>query len=134
MKRIGNLWQGLIRFDNLLLAYRKARRGKGTRGEVARFALNLEAELLELKRELDRGGYRPGAYRLFTIYERKPRIIAAAPFRDRVVQHCIMNVIEPLLDRTFIADSYACRRGKGVHLALRAGSDPSKYLIQQQNT
>ena len=62
--------------------------------------------------------YRPGAYRLFTIYERKPRLIAAAPFPDRVVHHAVMNVIEPPLDRRFIIDSYACRKGKGVHLAV----------------
>ena len=48
----------------------------------------------------------------------KPRLIAAAPFRDRVVHHALMNVLEPLLDRRFIADSYACRRGKGVHGAV----------------
>lgn len=60
----------------------------------------------------------PGAYRLFRIYARKPRIIAAAPFRDRVVHHALMNLIELNLDRIFIYDSYACRRGKGVHAAV----------------
>jgi RNA-directed DNA polymerase len=52
------------------------------------------------------------------IYERKKRQIAAAPFRDRVVHHAVMNVIEPPIDRRFIFDSYACRRGKGVHAAV----------------
>jgi hypothetical protein len=85
---------------------------------VAWFALDLEKELLELQRELRDGTYWPGAYRLFQIYERKPRTIAAAPFRDRVVHHAVMNRIEPPLDRTFIHDSYACRRGKGVHAAV----------------
>ncbi len=65
------------------------------------------------------GEYRPGAYRLFTLYERKPRVIAAAPFRDRVVHHAVMNLIEPPLDRAFIYDSYACRRRKGVHAAVK---------------
>ena len=100
------------------MAYRKARRGKGQRLEVAAFGLNLERELLTLQRELKSGDYRPGPYRLFTIYERKPRLIAAAPFRDRVVHHAVMNVIEPPLDRTFIHDSYACRVGKGTHAAV----------------
>jgi hypothetical protein len=85
---------------------------------VAEFGLNLEAELLTLQRELKAGEYRPGAYRLFIIHERKPRTIAAAPFRDRVVHHAVMNLIEPPLDRTFIEDCYACRRGKGVHAAV----------------
>jgi retron-type reverse transcriptase len=118
MKRHGNLWPQVVSFDNLLLAYRKARRGKGTRIAVGRFALNLEAELLGIQRDLENGDYQPGPYRLFTIYERKPRAIAAAPFRDQVMHHAVMNVIEPLFDPTFIDDSYACRRGRGVHVAV----------------
>jgi retron-type reverse transcriptase len=118
MKRLGGIWNRVASFDNLLLAYRKARRGKGGNPDVARFALNLEKELFRLQRELQDDVYRPGAYRLFRIYERKPRIIAAAPFRDRVVHHALMNRVEPTLDRTFIHDSYACRRGKGVHAAV----------------
>jgi hypothetical protein len=118
MKRLGGIWPQVVSFENLLLAYRKARRGKGRSPDVARFALDLEKELLRLRRELEDGTYWPGAYRLFEIYERKPRTIVAAPFRDRVVHHAVMNLIEPPLDRTFIHDSYACRRGKGVHAAV----------------
>jgi RNA-directed DNA polymerase len=118
MKRLGGIWPAVVSFENLLLAYRKARRGKAANSAVARFALDLEKELLRLQRELQEGSYRPGAYRLFRIYERKPRTIAAAPFRDRVVHHAVMNFMEPTLDRTFIHDSYACRRGKGVHAAV----------------
>jgi retron-type reverse transcriptase len=117
MKRLGNLWPQVLDFENLLLAFRKARKGKRTRAEVARFDLDLERELLALQSELRDGRYRPGTYRIFTIYERKPRQIAAAPFRDRVVHHALLNLIEPLLDRRFIHDSYACRPGKGVHRA-----------------
>ncbi len=118
MKRLGGLFERLVSFDNLLLAYRKARRGKGRRPDVARFALDLEHRLFDLQRALASGEYLPGAYRLFTVYERKPRVIACAPFRDRVVHHAVMNLIEPPLDRTFIHDSYACRSGKGTHAAV----------------
>lgn len=118
MKRLGGIWDRMVSFENLLLAYRKARRGKGRSEDVARFALNLETQLLGLQRDLLAGAYRPGGYRLFTVYERKPRVIAAAPFRDRVVHHAVINQIEPPLDRTFIDDSYACRSGKGVHRAV----------------
>jgi RNA-directed DNA polymerase len=118
MKRLGGVWQQLVSFENLLLAFGKARRGKSQRPPVAVFECRLEKELLQLQRELQSGAYQPGAYRLFTIYERKPRLISAAPFRDRVVHHAIMNVIEPQLDRSFIDDSYACRPGKGTHAAV----------------
>jgi retron-type reverse transcriptase len=118
MKRFGQLWPQVTDFANLHAAYRKARLGKSQRRGVAEFALNLESELLSLQDELREGSYQPGAYRLFTVYERKPRLIAAAPFRDRVVHHAVMNVIEPLIDRRFIDDCYACRRGRGVHAAV----------------
>ena len=118
MKPSQPLWNKIVAWENLYLAWKKARRGKGNRQEVADFALNLELELLQLQKELINGHYQPGAYRQFTIYERKPRIIAAAPFRDRVVHHAAMNVIEPLIDKEFIRNSYACRKNKGVHKAV----------------
>ncbi len=118
MKRLGGVWPQLVSFENLLLAFKKARRGKSRRASVAQFECNLEPELLQLQRELQSGEYLPGDYRLFTLYERKPRQISAAPFRDRVVHHAIMNVIEPRIDRSFIDDSYACRHGKGTHAAV----------------
>jgi len=118
VKRLGGLWPRVVAFDNLYLAYRAARLGKADRPSVGRFALNLERELLALQAELESGEYQPGPYRLFTVYERKPRLIAAAPFRDRVVHHALMRVIEPPLDRRFIFDSYACRVNKGVHRAV----------------
>lgn len=45
--------------------------------------------------------------------------MAAAPFRDRVVHHAIVRVIEPAFEKRFIEDSFACRRGKGTHAAMR---------------
>lgn len=117
-KRINNIWQQIISFENLLLAYHKARQGKQQKQPVAEFTLKLETELFKLQEELINDNYQPGKYRLFTIYEGKPRTIAAAPFRDRVVHHALMNIIEPLIDKQFIYDSYACRKNKGVHKAV----------------
>jgi hypothetical protein len=45
------------------------------------------------------------------------RVIAAAPFRDRVVHHALCNVLAPVLERTFIARSYSCQVGKGTTAA-----------------
>lgn len=133
MKRFGYLWESIISFDNLLLAYKKARKGKQSRNEVAFFSLNLEKELFQLQQALKDKTYRPGKYRTFTIYERKPRLISAAPFRDRVVHHALLNIIEPLLDRRFIYDSYACRKDKGVHKAVdryQAWSKRYAYVLK----
>lgn len=103
---------------NLLLAYRKASRGKRGKANTAAFEHRLEDNLLDLQTELRRGIYRPGGYVSFVIHEPKRRIISAAPFRDRVVHHALCNLIEPLFERSFISDSYANRIGKGTHRAL----------------
>ncbi len=113
-----NLYPSICSFENLYLAWRKARKGKRRRSEVAAFEYQLEANLLRLQAELVSHRYQPGAYRSFRIHEPKRRLISAAPFRDRVVHHALCNVIGPLLERGFIDDSYANRIGKGTHRAL----------------
>jgi len=118
MKRHGNLWDGMIAFENLLRAAEKARRGKRFRPPAARFFFHLERELTRLHEELAGKTYRPGPYRTFTIYEGKARQISAAPFRDRVVHHALTGVLEPIFERSFVFDSYACRKGKGTHAAV----------------
>ena len=123
MKTYKNLYPRICEFENLYAAYRQARRGKRHRPDVAAFEFNLELELPRLQEELTTETYRPGPYHHFTRYERKPRRISAAPFRDRVAHHALCNVIEPIWDASptgarFIHDSYACRVGKGTHAAL----------------
>ena len=118
MKRYGNLWDGMISFENLLRCGRCRRPRQTIPARRARFFFHLERELLRLHEELATKTYRPGPYRTFTIYEGKTRQISAAPFRDRVVHHALTGVLEPIFERSFIFDSYACRKGKGTHAAV----------------
>jgi len=96
MKRFGDLYDKIVTFDNLLLAYYKARKGKRNNNNVAAFEANLEYELFRLREELKNKSYQPGRYKTFRIYDPKERMISAAPFRDRVVHHALCNIIEPL--------------------------------------
>lgn len=118
MKTYRGLYSQVYDFENLYLSYRAARRAKRDRAEVARFEAWVEDQLFRLQDELRDETYQPGAYRHFYIYEPKKRKISAAPFRDRVVHHALVNVIEPIFERRFIFDSYACRVGKGTHRAM----------------
>jgi retron-type reverse transcriptase len=118
MKRHNGLWEELASFANLACAARQARRGKRLRPNVARFEFHLERELCRLQDELRSKTYRPGEYYTFRIFEPKPRLISAAPYRDRIVHHALCRVLEPLFEPTFISDSYACRKGKGSHAAV----------------
>ena len=79
------------------------------------------------------GQYQPGRYHSFYIHEPKRRLISAAPFRDRVVHHALCNLIEPIFEHSFIADSYANRVGKGTHRALNRCQEYARqyrYVLQ----
>jgi retron-type reverse transcriptase len=111
-------FQHLCSWPNLLRAWHDAACGKRGHPPVAAFEYRLEDNLLILQEELRTHTYRPGAYTSFFIHEPKRRLISAAPFRDRVVHHALCQVIEPAFERSFIADSFANRVGKGTHRAL----------------
>ena len=113
-----HLYHQVYDWDNLLLAWRKARKGKRGKPPAARFEQNAGEYLLTIQHELENKTYAPGPYVSFSIHEPKCRVISAAPFNDRVVHHALCNVIEPLFERRFIHDSYANRKGKGTHAAL----------------
>jgi len=133
VKRVGGLWPELISFPNLLLAARRAAAGKRTRPDVAAFLLDLEPQLVSLQRELREGSYTPGPYRCFPIRDPKPRLISAAPFRDRVVHHALTQVLEPVFEKRFSKDSFACRKGFGSHRALaraKAGARRYRYVLK----
>ncbi|HPQ72141.1 MAG TPA: reverse transcriptase domain-containing protein [bacterium] len=117
-KTFKHLFERITDFQNLLFAAKKAQKGKRYRESTLAFNFNLESNLFELQRELRSKTYAPGSYRDFIVRDSKQRLISAAPYRDRVVHHAVMNVIEPLFDPIFISDTYACRQGKGTHAAL----------------
>jgi RNA-directed DNA polymerase len=108
----------IVSWENLLEAYRKAARGKRGRAKTAAFEHQVANRLLDLHEELRTLRYRPCPYVNFSIHEPKERLISVAPFRDRVVHHALLNVIEPWFERRFIFDSYANRQGKGTHRAV----------------
>jgi RNA-directed DNA polymerase len=123
-----SLYRRICAWDNLLLAHRKASKGKRGKAPAASFEYYLEDNLVTLQAELRDKTYQPGAYYSFYIKDPKRRLISAAPFRDRVVHHALCNLIEPVFERSFIYDSYANRLGKGNHRALdRAQSFARRY-------
>jgi retron-type reverse transcriptase len=119
MKRIGHLFEQVVAFDSLYQAFRRAFKGAGRTEEACRFAFHLEPQLLQLQRELADGSYYPAPYRYFEIFDPKQRTISVADFRDRVVHHAVVGALEPVFEPRFIFDSYATRKGKGTHRAVK---------------
>lgn len=133
MKTYKHIYPQLCSFENLYLAYLKAKKGKSGKAPVAEFMRKREDEIFALQNELQAKTYKPGAYHSFYIHDPKKRLISAAPFRDRVVHHALCNLIEPIYERRFIHDSYANRVGRGTHAAIDRAQHFSKryrYVLQ----
>ena len=120
MKRHGNLFDQIVSMDNLWAAYRKARKGKSSKSAIKRFDGNPQRRLERIQCRLIDGSFSTSPYLTKWVFEPKQRLIYVLPFNpDRIVQHAIMNVIEPIWDKMLISDSYACRSGKGIHAGSR---------------
>lgn len=116
MTTYGHLFDQYANFDALHDGYLKARRGCRDSPACLRFEQRLEENLIELLNHLHWDSYEIGPYRHFLVHEPKTRRISAlTQFRDRVLQHAMYAVLEPIWERSFISDSYACRTGKGTH-------------------
>lgn len=118
MKRSGNLYKNISELENLELAFWKAQRGKSAKKAVINFRRNLSQNLKEIRMELLGNRVRMGDYHFFTIYDPKKRTICAAPFRERIIQHAVVNLCKDRFEKFQIYDSYACRKGKGMDACL----------------
>jgi len=119
MKTYRGLFDKLSDYDNLLLAFKKARKHKTKKQYVIDFEKNLPNELFKLQWELLTGTYKPRPLKTFTVRDPKTRRISSSHFRDRVIHHAICNIIEPIFEKRFICDTYANRKGKGTLAALK---------------
>lgn len=104
--------------ENLLGAWKEFVQGKRKRKDVAEFELHLGDNIFAIHEELAHKTYRHSCYEAFYVSDPKPRHIHKASVRDRVVHRAVYRVLYPFFDRLFIADSYSCRNGKGIHKAL----------------
>lgn len=114
-KKYKRLIESIASHDNLLRAAHKARSGNPTSVGGMVYMDYLESNSVLISRAILSGEYAPGKHKEFVIYEPKRRVISALPFRDRVVQHAVNNIIDPIFNRTFYAQSYGCIAGKGTH-------------------
>ena len=123
-------------FTDLHASWRRCRRMKRNTVNALRFEYKAELNLLQLADELSCGTYRPARAIRFAVERPKLREIVAADFRDRVVHHYLVEKLEQIYEPVFIHDSYACRKGKGVHKAItrvrkfiRTGSVNGRYRL-----
>lgn len=135
MKSYNFLWNNFISYENIYKAYKKARKVNPNSLKVLKFEFNLERNLLNIQKELRENRYDVSKYFVFTIYEPKKRLIKSLPFKDRIIQHALINIIEPIFEKSFIFDSFACRKEKGIHQGLKrvkrvVSENKYKYFVK----
>lgn len=117
-KTIKNCFDEKLNFINLYDAFYRICSEDRNKEYILKAEINIETIICNLEEDLRNGTYKPGEYRVFTIYEPKERVIMALPFRDRIVhQWYVEEFIKPYFLKRFIKDSYACIPTKGVHIA-----------------
>ncbi len=114
-----DLYSKIYNMSNLLIAWRKARKGKTKKPYVIEFEKDVLRNLFQLQKELIKESYSPKLLVTFILRDPKTRKISKSAFRDRIVHHAIINIIEPIFDKTFIYDSCANRKGKGNLFAIK---------------
>ncbi len=109
----------LFSFESIFNSYTNCRKSKRGTMNALRFEENLEANLRELYSALNNKTYKPGRSVCFTVLNPKPREIFAADFRDRIVHHVIVSALESMFEPIFSENSFACRKQKGTHKAVK---------------
>ena len=105
--------------EDLYKAYIDARRGKRNKSYQKRFERDFCANLHILAQDLYQRVYEPRPSMCFIISDPKKREVFAANFRDRIVHHLYFNYVHEMFERTFIADSYSCIKGRGTHYGIK---------------
>ena len=126
MKRVGHLTEQIASIDNLYLAFIKACRGKQCKKEVKAFRRNFDSNISQIQHEIMSGCVDVGHYHYFTIHDPKERLICAAPFKERVLHHALMNICHKYFDRSLIDETFATRPGKGQYKAIDMAVDAFK--------
>jgi len=118
MKRYGQLFEQIASLENLKLADQRARKGKAKQFGVISHDKNREKNLNQIHQMLINQTFRTSTYSTFKIYEPKERDVYRLPYMpDRIIQHAVMNVMEPIWVSTFTADTYSCIKNRGIHAA-----------------
>lgn len=118
-RKYKNLFDEIVGVENFYNAYQKTCKGKRSTNEFLVFDEWRYSNIHKLRKEIIEQNYQPKPPIKFTVSEPKPRNIEALQFEDRIVQHAMYSVLYPIFNRTFLPNSYACRKGFGTHKCAR---------------
>ena len=109
----------IFTFEKLYRAYKECLINKKNTANALKFEMNREKNLSKLLYDLQTGKYEISRHICFIVTEPSPREIFAGDFRDRIVHHLLCKEIGIIFEHDFIESSYANRKGKGTHKAVK---------------
>ena len=133
MKRYNNLYPKIYDIENIRLAHKNAKKGKLHYSEVKMVEANQEKYFMKIHDMLKNKTFHNSEYEVFTkMCGNKEREIFKLPyFPDRIIHHCIMNILEPIWMKTLIADTYSSLKNRGIHKGVKR---IKKALKDKENT
>ncbi|MDE6182980.1 MAG: RNA-directed DNA polymerase [Rikenellaceae bacterium] len=105
--------------EDLFDAYYDARKNKRNTVNQLQFEINLEHNIMELYTQISQRRYVTGKSICFVVMKPVRREVFAADFRDRVVHHLVFGYMLAMCERSFIEDSYSCRKNKGTLFGIQ---------------
>ena len=105
---IKNIYSEICSFDTLLRAERNVRNGKRYGRKELSFWANLEENIYRISESIKSLDFPPDCYTSFYVYEPKLRKIVSADYTTKIIQRAAYDVINPLVCKGFISDTYAC--------------------------
>lgn len=138
MKRFTGLFEKMASIDNIRAAHTAARKGKAHYTEVQMVDASPNFYFNKIHNLLISGKYRTSRYVEMTKRCReKTRIIHKLPyFPDRIVHHCVVQVVSHIWDNVLIRDTYACVPGRGIHdgvqrvMTALKDADSTRYCLK----
>jgi RNA-directed DNA polymerase len=110
---------------NLEQAWKRVKINKGSAGidniTIQEFQQNLPQNLAEIQRLLKENRYTPKPVKRVLIPKDngKMRQLGIPTVRDRVVQQALKNILEPIFEEIFLAQSHGYRPNTDAHAAIR---------------
>jgi len=138
MKRFNHLFEQICSYENVDLAFSKAKRGKHHYTIIKKIEASRQEYLSSIVKILSEKIFQNSTYHHFKLTERdKEREISSLPFYpDRIVHHAIIQIIEPIFRTVYIQDTYASIKGRGIHACVKrlkmalSDLDNTKYCLK----
>lgn len=120
MKRKGNLYNELYKFENIENAFNEVCKNTKNKRKVARFKEYKCVYISRIYNVLSKETYKPGPCNVFTIYEPKKRRIVSQNMQDKVINHLVArHILYPALTPCLLDVNVASRKGLGTSEGIR---------------